>query len=742
MTWQELEKRIRDIASSRWGCTACTETIAGVKCDCVLKPDMDQWVLVEITQEHAIDKVRADVSKLSTVKHSLMAQDVFCRCFIVMEKTPTDSMRAAGEGARIKVLSAIEFQNDFFNYSNYVHIRKQKYFGSLINSDTGEPESNTYIDVCYQNVRTGEDMSITDINDLLLRKKTIILKGDFGLGKSRCIKQLFDMLTSDPFSNPYTIAINLRDHWGAKRAPEILDRHFAELGIDYKEFIKHYEASNVIYLLDGFDEMGTQSWSTDTKKMHHMRELSVCAIKDLLSRTQGGVLIAGREYYFNSDDEMLSCFGLTEKNAIILDCHHEFTTTELAAFVKENLPEKIEFDHLPIWIPKRPLVIQLLLKYAKDMFEKDYALEDICGFWYAFLRQMCEREAKIYPALNNEIIQNVLIYLANKTRNSSNNTGPISQKDLSDAFVAATGVNPTDESTIMLQRLPSIGRINADIPDRQFLDLFILNGLRAESIIQLSKSWDFNAFKEDWKNPLDQVGLSILSEYIAKEEKRLDQFISLARRAAASLNKILASDIVAAICLLNITSLDFQGLEISDAHFSYLTFEGKIINNLIIRESIIEKIDITNASIQESTTISKCYISKMFGISSNKGLPEGFQDCEIDEFEPLATTTLIKRANLSESQKLFVQMLRKIFWQPGAGRKESALIRGMGSGVNKALGEKMLSLLVDERLVYTVKGDEGPIYKPNRGEMGRIDQMITDLTLSEDPLWIKISSLS
>lgn len=86
-------------------------------------------------------------------------------------------------------------------------------------------------------------------------------------------------------------------------------------------------------------------------------------------------------------------------------------------------------------------------------------------------------------------------------------------------------------------------------------------------------------------------------------------------------------------------------------------------------------------------------------------------------------------------------MLRKIFIQPGAGRKEAALLRDMGSSVNKQLGEKILGYLLDEKLVTRHKGDEGYIYKSLRGEMGRIDKIFTDLTLSEDPLWMKISDL-
>lgn len=325
---------------------------------------------------------------------------------------------------------------------------------------------------------------------------------------------------------------------------------------------------------------------------------------------------------------------------------------------------------------------------------------------------MCEREARIYPALNPEVIKDVMISLANLTRTSANNTGPITQEDLSRAFTSVAGFTPNDESAIMLQRLPSIGRVSTDSPDRQFLDMFILNGLRAEGIIQFSRSWDKEVLTFDWVNPLDQTGLSILAEYIGKDMHRMGTFIALARNASLAANKILASDIVSAICMLDTDSIDFKDICISGGYFSYLSFEGKEVRRLLITDSIIEKLDLTNAKFNSTARIEKCILSEVYGISSRKSIPEQIMGCEVERFEMLATTTLIKRARLSESQKLYVEMIRKIFYQPGAGRKEAALLRGMGGSANRQLGEKILNKLLDEGLVTRIRGDEGYIYKP------------------------------
>lgn len=747
MTWQELENKVREIACLRWDCNATTETIAGVKCDCVLKPSSSEWILVEVTKERDIEKVRADVIKLQTVMFQQFYRFVMCKCYVVLESTPTDAMRAAGAESNVKVMSISEFQNEFFNYSSYVYVRSQKQFGSLINLVTGEPEKNVYINVSYRDKQTGQDYYITDIIELLKKGRKVVLMGDFGLGKSRCIKQLFDSIARDTVGNPYVFAINLRDHWGLKRGIEILRRHFEELGLNASNFIKNYERPNAIYLLDGFDEIGTQSWSTDVKVMQQNRANSVCAIKDLVGKVQGGVLIAGRDYYFNSDAEMCSCLGLNLSDTIILECNSEFRESEIIDFIKENIGEDDgaeKLQQLPVWLPKRPLVIQLLLKYAGDIFTVEHALDDVCSFWYVFLNKMCEREAKIYAALNPDVIQNVLISLANRTRTSKHNTGPITFGELSDAFYEVTGLTPSDETSIMLQRLPTLGRVSADSPDRQFLDSFILNGLRAEGIIQLSKSWDTKVLSATWNFPLDKTGLSILTAYIELDLSRVDSFLELARRSAKAGNNVLASDIVAAICLLDIPLIDFKDLFIKDGHFSFLSFEEKEIQRLTIQSAVIEKLDLTNSKLSDTVTLNDCVISTAYGIASYESLKtnEHFVSCVVETVEPLATATLIKKARLSDSQKICVGMLKKIFLQQGAGKKESTLIRGTGTSVNKTLCEDILRIMIDEKVVYKHKGDEGQIYSPLRGETGRVRKILSDLTLSTDPLWIRVTKLN
>ena len=111
MTWQNLEEKVRTIASLRWNCVAVSETIAGVKCDCILKIAEDNWIVIEITKQNDLTKVREDIVKLRTVKNALLLDDIYCKCYFVMEDKPTDSMRASGLAQTVTVMSLIEFQN-------------------------------------------------------------------------------------------------------------------------------------------------------------------------------------------------------------------------------------------------------------------------------------------------------------------------------------------------------------------------------------------------------------------------------------------------------------------------------------------------------------------------------------------------------------------------------------------------------------------------------------------------------
>ena len=721
MDWKKLENEVKLIASCLWCCVAVSETIAGVKCDCVVKKDHDSWFLIETTIENDLAKLRNDIIKLNTMKNALFLEHIHAKCFFVMMDMPTDSLRESGKSQHVEVYSLEEFRRLYFDYSNYRYLRGLKRFGSLVDIESGQPDNTEYVSVNYLNKKNGEKVNIDNIIDMLMQKKRIILKGNFGTGKSRCVKQIFDILSKCAATNlNYPIAINLREHWGAKHATEIIERHFRDLGIDPLNFIKTYNNNNVIYLLDGFDEIGTQSWSDDPKKMRRIRETSVIAIKNMAQSIQGGMLITGREHYFNTDEEMLECLGMDSTETIILECNDEFSTNEFLELLDNHYGGKVPDGLIiPDWMPRRPLVMQIIIKCAHELLFNNSEMDDVYEFWHLFIEKLCEREARISPALSSDRIKNILVHIGRLCRTKVRDIGPVTITELSSAFETVNGFPPNDESSIMLQRLPGLGRVDADSPDRQFIDTFILNGLRAEDVINCVNNSDRQLFDQKWVNPLDRYGCAIVSEYVQKDNKRANLFLGFAKQASQKNNHVLASDIVSSLLMCQCDELDFKNVNIDDSYFSCLLFNDKQVSNIKITNSYICIVDITNAGFLPTTEISSCEIVNIIGIPSERGLPSQIRNNDIENYQTISTISRIKKARLQPSQQIFVTIIKKIFFQPGSGRKEEALFRGLGEAADRKIAEKIINKLLDEKIIHKIRGNEGFVYTPVRGFTGR-----------------------
>ena len=77
----------------------------------------------------------------------------------------------------------------------------------------------------------------------------------------------------------------------------------------------------------------------------------------------------------------------------------------------------------------------------------------------------------------------MLCEVASRTRVKIGDVGPVSAMEINQAFEKVVGLRPSDESAIILQRLPTLGRVESESPDRQFVDQYVLDGLRAENLI-------------------------------------------------------------------------------------------------------------------------------------------------------------------------------------------------------------------------------------------------------------------
>ena len=386
--------------------------------------------MVEITRENILNKVREDIIKLKTARNELFNRDIFCKCYFVSSFDPTAAMVTAGKTDKIEVLSFSEFEKQFFNFDLYRDNREKRQFGSSIDPITAEPDMSEYVPVKYVSVNFKREYDIEDLASKLVKNEKLILLGEYGTGKSRCIRELFKLLsTKVQDKGIYPLAIDLRDSWGLRNKNEIIRRHFDNLTLFNlaDSALKSLDRGGTCVLIDGFDEVGTQGWSDDQRQLKNLRYISLEGTRHLISGCKSGLLICGREHYFNSNEDMFHALGLDESRIEIIRCQEEFTNEEMGNFLSQIDPGLV----LPDWLPRRPLVCQVILKLdetrRKEIFSA--AGRDV-DFWDSFLDAIARRDATIQPIYEASTIKQVLRYLSRTTRNRGGNVGPINLSDI------------------------------------------------------------------------------------------------------------------------------------------------------------------------------------------------------------------------------------------------------------------------------------------------------------------------
>ena len=365
---------------------------------------------------------------------------------------------------------------------------------------------------------------------------------------------------------------------------------------------------------------------------------------------------------------------------------------------------------------------------------------DEVGFWNHFIRVLCERDSRIHISFDPDTIFRMFLYLARLTRAKSADVGPISLSELQSAFEAATGSAPVEEASVMLQRLPSLGRISPESNDRQFVDVYILDGLRAKDLIGacLGSEADFgSAAGSKWINALDDLGQRILARDAAVSD---DSKLAFAQRSLKAGNAVMACDLVAALTRENPTPVDYRGMTINGGDFRYLTFAERELRNITLSESYIGELELPAKAVSNVSLV-KCASLRVTGVTSPAGLPTWIKGLEADKFDSVESISRIRRIGLQPSHEILIAIIRKTFFQKGGGRKEEALLRGLGKVAAKSVATRILNLLVREGLLTTFRGSEGDVYAPIRSQTNRMQELLDSLKASKDPVWLKVGEM-
>lgn len=745
-TWKLLEDHVRGVATLRWANACRPEHIDGVDFDGVCHVSADEVVIIEITKERTLQKVRDDLNKIIPTKIRLATSGFICRGFVVLESEPTDSMVEAGQKSHITVCSASDFERAFFDFRSYDVLRNELPFGSAIDSKTGANDKREFISVNYIDAEKNKSFTINALTALLQRGAHVVLSGDYGTGKSRCVREVYTKLRTDvKGSGAFPLAINLRDHWSSSSALEIIAGHLGNVGLgnSVDNVMRLLNSGHLILLLDGFDEIGTQIHDNRIEDRKALRKRAVQGVRDLIQKSKAGVLITGRSHFFDGNLEMIESLGLSQSHDLsCIEVPETFSAAEGAKY----LAALGVSSALPDWLPRKPLVFQMLVELEIEDIE--YLLKEEHGqfeFWSAFIYAVCRRESKgVGDSIAPQTIQLILQHLAAKTRYANAPMGRLTSSDIDSAYQLVVGSVPDQSGRQLLSRMCTLGRIEPESPDRQFIDPNVLDILRGDSLISEIINMSEGMNSSQWVQSLGFLGMVHAAQRI--------RFYDLIQHSFSYLNKFGASrntkrlgEIVSALSIYGSESIDFKLLTLSCSRLPILNLTQRVISNLTINESEIDLLIFNGTPINKSHdfNINECIISNVVGVSTQNGLPSWIKNTEVINFERLSNAARIKESPLTPSQKLFLSMINKIFFQPGSGREEGALLKGgYGQRYSPKLADSIIKILMKNGVVERIKGDSGWVYKPVRRFTDRMNRIRSELTLSEDNLWKEISLLT
>lgn len=727
MKWQEVEVEVRKIAESVWSVKAEPVRITGVKCDSILKIRKDYWILIEISKLDDLDKLREDIAKLSLIRIAQMANGIYCECYFVTSGKHT-SIRESGADLNVEVHDLTSFASKFIGSNFYIQERHKLPFGSAVHPDTGEIDPNEYAQINYIDEH-GRKYDVNDIASELKKGRLVSLIGEFGTGKSRCLMEIFrKIVESDPIFPPY--AINLRDNWGYKKLHHIIANHLEGLGLgNYADnLIRSLRRGNHIMLLDGFDEIGSQSWSGDPKRLVEIRKRSLEGVRDLIAGCPvAGILITGREHYFADLKEMAECLGQPLSKILVLRCPEEFTEPELQHYLKRNT----KLTSVPEWMPRKPLICQLLARLpAEEVKRIEDASDGELEFFETVFDAICQRETKINPAIYKETLKGILLLLAQQTRSLPKDDERISTNEINEAFFKITGYAPIDESAILLQRLPYLGRGGSGGSDRIFIDHYAKDGLRGIALSKSIQSADKSINQMKWLQPLGTLGLRMLAR-VAGVSTDTEKYSRLCMNHG---NSQVACDYIAAKLLTAGVSCDFQGLSVSDGRIAILPFVDTVTKNLSISAVEIGETSIESAGF-ENVRIYACTIDAIHGVSSVDKLPDIFVECDITRLDRAITTARISELTHTNAQKTLLAIIKKLFFQPGAGRREEALLRGAERYWDIQAANKAIHFMETNGIILRTKGDYGNLFVPQRRHTHRMAHIMEMQSSCGDDLW-------
>lgn len=747
MNGKEFEKEVLRVARNLWkrDITGGAEFVDGRERDAIFYED-DVIHLVEATIERSEEKAKNDTKKLARLAGDMRKKhpDYVVKCWFITRDEPTDRQRAAARAANytIHAVGFKEFQGRLIDAKEYIRARENHRFGSAhIPSESGSQLKYVPIDI---KERSSTNLcSLADISQSLCLGKRISLTADFGAGKSMVLREIFHTLSRKYLEGKipqFPVHINLREHSGTQYPDEILERHARIIGFkDPTKLVRAWRAGYVILLLDGFDEITSLGFQGKWAKLKEVRYRALVAVRELIDSqpAEAGVIVAGREFYFDSYGELRSALALGMALELTLN---EFSDEQVAALlsVLDISANKVA----PAWLPKRPLFVATLALrgYLADVRGSHSA--SVGDGWNDLVASICRRESKISIALDAETIRRVLERVATVARSRSGQSA-LSQLDLVNAFSDVCGYAPDEQGLLLLERLPGLGIATVGAESRAFVDSDFECALGAGDVCRyFVEPWSSDGAVEETARPLTSVGIAVGASILVGDTRANNADPALQRARG---NSCLTFDLLE--LARSIGSSVSSAVSVSDLHIGHFEVGGKwpVGVSIYLNDCILDILDVDPASeFAENTRIQGCLIRSISGVHAIGDLPKDFLDgrSDVEDFaDGAATNASILETDLALPVRVMLVILRKLYMQMGAARRENAFYRGLDTNAQRYV-EDILDVLGSEGLASREKRGGEPLVIPDRAQMRRIIDVISAPSTSMDPLLVRVRKMA
>lgn len=703
--------------------------------------------LIESTVSRRKDKAEQDAKKLANLVKSMQSQYPMkgVKGYFITSDEPTAEQREAVRkfgGGFVVSLGYGQFRRQMIDASSYLDCRINYPFGSMFDRDS-ESRTETMELISPQfTTDGGETLWINDIRQRLEKGDSIVLVGDYGAGKSTALREIFAVLRSSYFSANQTgrfpVHLNLRDHHGQTNPAEALERHARNIGFSSPTHLtRAWHAGYLTLLLDGFDEFATIGWSGQAKRLREIRYTSMELIRNFMrGPSNTGIIIAGRQHYFDSDSELTRSLGLRANT----------TRLHISDFNESQIHEFLTMkgwrEGIPDWLPSRPLLLGYL--FSRGMLEQvmtvDYGSSPAAG-WDVFLELTAEREAEIEAGIDGQAVRQIVENLATKARSKNDGMRSLSQDDILGSFQSVCGFPPDDRGLLLLQRLPGLGASSSEDGSRDFIDGDLVDAARAGDVCRFVEDpYTFQLENPaNWQVTLDQLGTELASLRCHRVGFNTGKLRTAVQQAGRDADQgALCMDLLQVCKEMGFgftgQSITVKNIMVPDASFGDDSLD---FSRVSFSECLFQRLEIS--TLAESTLLphfSECYIGTLDGRVSKTDLPESIFDdkCVVDSFgDSSQNTAAILALPLSTGVKVLLTVLKKLYLQPGAGRKQSALFRGLDHR-SRILVPDVLQLLVREKLTVRSAVGEEPVWLPVRDEGVRVRRLVSSPLESNDRL--------